>query len=214
LLRRVADRFAEVGNAHGTAATLHNLAEIAILRGRYDDAITALREALTGLDSGAAAGITSMAELGCLCAIQGRSGEADRWHAHALAAAENRQNLPLPAFACNAKGLTLRRRGHLAEAEQCHRRVLDICRERGAPTALAVAYSSLGYIAELRDDLTAAEQHHRASLAAACEAADREAQALALEGLASAASLRDDPGTTGKLLAQPLRCVREAWSPR
>jgi predicted ATPase/DNA-binding SARP family transcriptional activator/tetratricopeptide (TPR) repeat protein len=200
LLRRAADRFTDAGNAHGAAAVLHNLADVAIVGGRYDDAIAALREALTGLDAGAAAGITSMAELGCLLAIRGRSGEADRWHASALAAAEKQQNLPLLAFACNAKGLTLRRRGHLADAERCHLRVLDICRERGAPAALAMAHSSLGYIAESRNDLAAAEQHHRASLNAACEAADRESQAVALEGLASAASLRDDPGTTGKLL--------------
>lgn len=84
------------------------------MRGRYDDAIAVLREALTGLDANAAAGITSMVQLGCLCAIQGRSDEADRWHASTLAAAENQQHLPLLAFAFNAQGLTLRRRGRLA----------------------------------------------------------------------------------------------------
>jgi tetratricopeptide (TPR) repeat protein len=200
LLRRAADRFADVDNARGAAAALRHLADLAIVRGRYDDAIAALCEALTGLDANAAAGITSMAQLGCLCAIQGRSGEADRWHANALAAAENQQHLPLLAFACNAKGLTLRRRGRLAEAEQCHQRALSISRERGVPAALAMAHASLGYIAELRNDVAAADRHHQVSLNAACEAADRQAQALALEGLASTASLRDDPKTAGKLL--------------
>jgi tetratricopeptide (TPR) repeat protein len=132
--------------------------------------------------------------------MQGRPGEADRWHAMALAAAENQQHLPLLAFACNAKGLTLRRRGRLAEAEQCHQRALSISRERGVPAALAMAHASLGYIAELRNDVAAADRHHQVSLNAACEAADRQAQALALEGLASTASLRDDPRTAGKLL--------------
>jgi len=200
LLRRAADRFADVDNARGAAAALRHLADLAIVRGRYDDAIAALCEALTGLDANAAAGITSMAQLGCLCAIQGRSGEADQWHANALAAAENQQHLPLLAFACNAKGLTLRRRGRLAEAEQCHQRALSISRERGVPAALAMAHASLGYIAELRNDVAAADRHHQVSLNAACEAADRQAQALALEGLASTASLRDDPRTAGKLL--------------
>jgi predicted ATPase/DNA-binding SARP family transcriptional activator/tetratricopeptide (TPR) repeat protein len=200
LLRRAADRFADADDAQGAAAALHNLADLAIARGRYDEAITALREALTGLDAGAAAGITSMALLGCLCGIQGRSGEADQWHAGALAAAQNQQHLGLIAFACNARGLTLRRRGHLAEAEQCHQRALDICRERGLPAGLAMAHASLGYIAELRNDVAAAERHHRISLDAACEAPDRQAQALALEGLASTASLRDDPRTAGRLL--------------
>ena len=152
LLRYGADRFADVDNARGAAAALRHLADLAIVRGRYDDAIAALREVLTGLDANAAAGITSMAQLGCLCAIQGRSGEADQWHARALAAAENQQHLPLLAFACNAKGLTLRRRGRLAEAEQCHQRALRISRERGVPAALAMAHASLGYIAELRND--------------------------------------------------------------
>jgi predicted ATPase/DNA-binding SARP family transcriptional activator len=200
LLRGAADRFADIDDAQSTAAALHNLAGIAIARGRYDDAIAALREALTGLDAGATAGITSMAQLGCLCAIQGRSGEADQWHASALAAAENQQHMPLIAFACNAKGLTLRRRGRLAEAEQCHQRALTIGRERGLPASLAMAHASLGYIAEVHNDAAAAERHHLVSLNAACEGADRQAQALALEGLASTASLRDDPKAAGKLL--------------
>jgi tetratricopeptide (TPR) repeat protein len=200
LLRRAADRFADVDDAQGAADALHNLADLAIARGRYDDAIVALREALAGLDAGAAAGITSMGQLGCLCAIQGRSGEADRWHASALAAAENQQHPSLIAFACNAKGLTLRRRGRLAEAERCHQRALNICREHGLPAPLAMAHASLGYIAELRNDVAAAERHHQISLNAACEATDRQAQALALEGLASTASLREDPRTAGKLL--------------
>jgi predicted ATPase/DNA-binding SARP family transcriptional activator len=200
LLRRAADHFAGIHNARGAAAALRHLADLAIVRGRYDDAIAALREALNGLDADATAAITSMAQLGCLCAIQGRFGEADRWHASALAAAENQQHLPLLAFACNARGLTLRRRGLLPEAEQCHQRALSICRERGLPAPTSMAHASLGYIAEVRNDMAAAERHHRISLNAACEAADRQAQALALEGLASTASLRDDPRTAGKLL--------------
>jgi tetratricopeptide (TPR) repeat protein len=200
LLRRAADRFSDIDDAQGAAAALHNLADLAIARGRYDDAIAALCEALDGLDAGAAAGITSMAQLGCLCAMQGRSAEADRWHARALAAAENQRHLPSIAFACNAKGLTLRRRGDLAEAGRCHQRALSICHERGLPASLAMAHASLGYIAELRDDDAAAERHYRIGLNAARETANRQAQALALEGLASTASLRDDPRTAGRLL--------------
>jgi predicted ATPase/DNA-binding SARP family transcriptional activator/tetratricopeptide (TPR) repeat protein len=200
LLRRAADRFADIDNARGAAAALRHLADLAALRGRYDDAIAALREALTGLTADDAAGITSMAQLGCLCAMQGRPGEADQWHARALAAAENQQHLPLLAFACNAQGLTLRRRGRLGEAGQCHRRALGICHQRGVPAAEAMAHASLGYIAELRNDVAAAERHHRVSLNAACEAADRQAQALALEGLAGTTSLRGDPRATGRLL--------------
>jgi len=95
--------------------------------------------------------------------MQGRPGEADQWHARALAAAENQQHLPLLAFACNAQGLTLRRSGRLDEAGQCHHRALRICHERDVPVAEAMAHASLGYIAELRHDVAAAERHHRLS---------------------------------------------------
>jgi hypothetical protein len=122
------------------------------------------------------------------------------WHARALDAAENQQHLPLLAFACNAQGLTLRRRGRLDEAARWHRRALSICHERGVPAAEAMASASVGYVAELQNDVAAAERHHRLSLNVACEATDRQAVALALEGLAGAASLRGDPQATGKLL--------------
>jgi predicted ATPase/DNA-binding SARP family transcriptional activator len=200
LLRLAVDRFGDIGSAHGAAAALHNLADVAIVRGRYDEAIAALREALAGLGAEDVAGITAMAKLGCLHERRGRSGDADRWHKRALDAADSRQHLPLLAFAYNAKGLTLRRRGRVAEAEECHRAALRIDRERGVPAALALAQASLGYIAESRNDLAAAEQHLRISLDAACAVADRQAQALALEGLAGTASLREDPKMAGKLL--------------
>ena len=200
LLHRAADGFAEMGNARARAAALRQLADLAVLRGRYEDAALALGEALAGLSTDDVAAIVSMAQLGCLSEVLGRSAEADRWHVRALAAAENQQHLPLLAFACNAEGLTLRRRGILGEAERCHRRALGLCRERGVLTGLALAHASLGYLAELRNDVVAAEQHHRASLDAASGVADLQAQALALEGLAGVASLRNDAGATGKLL--------------
>jgi len=200
LLRRAADDFATMGNARARAAALRQLADLAVMRGRYEDAAAALREALSGLGPDDVAGITSMAQLGCLHEVLGRSAEADRWHARARAAAENQQHVPLLAFASNAEGLTLRRRGRLGEAEHCHRRALGLCRERGVLTGLALAHASLGHLAELRHDGVAAEQHHRASLDAACGAADLQAQALALEGLAGAASLQGDARATGRLL--------------
>jgi ATP/maltotriose-dependent transcriptional regulator MalT len=146
------------------------------------------------------AGITRMAQLGCLQAFQGRSGQSDRWHARAEAAAEDQQHLHLLVFARNARGLTLRHRGRLGEAEQCHRHALELCRQRNVPEGVAMAHASLGYLAELRDDAEAAEQHHRASLRAAGEVADRQAQALALEGLAGAAALHGDASAAGRLL--------------
>jgi len=200
LLRGAADRFAEMGNGRAKAAALRQLADLAVMRGDYEDAAAALREALSGLSPDDAAGIMSMAQLGCLHEVLGQSAEADRWHARARAAAENQQHVPLLAFASNTEGLTLRRRGRLDEAEECHRRALGLCRERGVLTGLALAHASLGYLAELRHDGVTAEQHHRASLDAACGVADLQAQALALEGLAGAASLRGDAPATGRLL--------------
>ena len=189
------------GNALAQGAALRHLADLAVLRDRYDNAISALEQMLSILPMEShPAGITRMAQLGCLQAFQGRPGQSDRWHARAEAAAEDLRHLHLLVFAHNARGLTLRHRGRLGEAEQCHRHALELCRQRNVPEGVAMAHASLGYLAELRDDAEAAEQHHRASLRAAGEVADRQAQALALEGLAGAAALRGDAGAAGQLL--------------
>jgi predicted ATPase/DNA-binding SARP family transcriptional activator len=201
LLRGAADRFAQTGSVLPEGATLRHLADLAVLRGRYDKAISALEEMLSILPVGDhPAGIIRMAQLGCLQAFQGRPGQSGRWHARAEAAAEDQQHPHLLVFAWNARGLSLRRLGRLGDAEQCHVRALELCRERNVPEGLAMAHASLGCIAELRDDGEAAEQHHRAGLHAACEVADRQAQALALEGLGGAASLRGDASAAGRLL--------------
>jgi predicted ATPase/DNA-binding SARP family transcriptional activator len=201
LLRGAADRFAQTGNVLPEGATLRHLADLAILRGHHDDAISALEEMLSILPAeDHPAGIIRMAQLGCLQAFQGRPGESGRWHARAEAAAGDQQHPHLLVFAWNARGLTLRRLGRLGEAEQCHARALELCRERNIPEGLAMAHASLGCIAELRDDAEVAEQHHRAGLHAACEVADRQGQALALEGLGGAALLRGDASAAGRLL--------------
>ena len=201
LLRGAADWFARTGNVLAEGGALRHLADLAVLRGRYDDAISALEEMLSILPAkDHPAGIIRMAQLGCLYAFQGRPDQSGRWHARAEATAEDQQHLHLLVFAWNARGLTLWRLGRLEQAEQCHRRALQLCRQRNVPEGLAMAHASLGCLAELRDDATAAERHHRAGLQAACEVADRQAQALALEGLAGVASLRGDPTATGRLL--------------
>jgi predicted ATPase/DNA-binding SARP family transcriptional activator len=201
LLRGAADWFARTGNVLAEGGALRHLADLAVMRGRYDDAISALEAMLSILPAkDHPAGVIRMAQLGCLYAFQGRPDQSGRWHARAEAAAEDQQHLHLRVFACNARGLTLRRLGRLGEAEQCHRHALELCRERNVPEGLAMAHASLGCIAELRDDAAAAERHHRAGLHAACEVADRQAQALALEGLAGAASLRGDAAAAGRLL--------------
>lgn len=201
LLRGAADRFAQAGNVLPEGATLRHLADLAVLRGCYDDAISALEEMLSILPVGDhPAVIIRMAQLGCLQAFQGRPGQSGRWHARAEAAAGDQHHPHLLVFAWNARGLTLRRLGRLGEAEQFHYRALELCRERNIPEGLAMAHTSLGCIAELRDDAEAAEQHHRAGLHAACEVADRQGQALALEGLGGAAWLRGDASAAGRLL--------------
>ena len=200
MLRLGADRFKKISDSRGAAIALRHLADLATMRERYGEAISALSEAVADLPGDDAEGIATMARLGRLYAIQGQPDEADRWHARALAGAENQQYAPMLVSAHNAKGLTLRRRGRLDEAEQCHRHALRLCRERRAPLGLPLTQASLGYIAELRHDAVAAERHHHAALDAACAVGGRLGQALALEGLAGVASLREDAGTAGRLL--------------
>jgi predicted ATPase/DNA-binding SARP family transcriptional activator/tetratricopeptide (TPR) repeat protein len=202
LLRAAADRLGPTGNALPRGSALRHLADLAVLRARYDDAISALEEMLSILPAADhPAGIIRMAQLGCLYAIQDRPDQPGQWHTRAEASAENQQHLHMRVFACNARGLTLRHLGRFGEADHCHRRALELCQDRNVPEGLAMAHASLGYMAELRADASAAQQHHRASLHAAWEVADRQAQALALQGLAGASSLRGDTKATGRLLA-------------
>ena len=168
LLRGAADRFARTGHVLPEGATLRHLADLAVLRGRYDDAIAALEQMLSVLPAeNHPAGVIRMAQLGCLQAFQGRPGPADRWHARAEAAARHQQHPHLLAFAWNARGLTARRLGSIGEAEPCHLRALARSRESNVPEGLAMAHVSLGGLAELRGDAAAAGQHHRAGLQAA-----------------------------------------------
>ncbi len=201
LLRGAADRFARTGHVLPEGATLRHLADLAVLRGRYDDAISALEEMLSILPAeNHPAGIIRMAQLGCLQAFQDRPGPAGRWHARAEAAARDQQHPHLLAFAWNARGLTARRLGRIGEAGPCHLRALELSRASNVTEGLAMAHVSLGGLAELRGDAAAAGQHHRAGLHAACEVADRQEQALALAGLGAAALLGGDPRTAGRLL--------------
>src|SRR5215470_17259091 len=200
LLRAAADRFARTGDVLPSGAALRHLADLAVLRGRYDSAISALEEMLSILPAeDHPAGITRMAQLGCLYAFEGRADQSDHWHSRAETVAEDQQHLHMRVLACNARGLSLRRLGRLGEAEQRHRRAVELCRERNVPEGLAMAHVSLGYLAELHGDADAAERHSRASLRAACEVADRQAQAAALDGLAGAMSLRGDAAAAGRL---------------
>ncbi len=200
LLHGAADRFAQTGYALPRGATLRHLADLAVVRGRYGDAISALEEMLSVLPArDHPAAIVRLAQLGCLCAFQGRPGQSGDWHARAEAAAQEQQHLDLLVFAWNARGLSLRRLGRLSEAERYHLRALELCRDHAIPEGLAMAHASLGDLAEVRDDADAAQRHHRASLHAACDVADRQAQATALDGLAGAAALRDDAYAAGRL---------------
>jgi predicted ATPase/DNA-binding SARP family transcriptional activator/tetratricopeptide (TPR) repeat protein len=202
LLRGAADLFARTGDALPRGAALRHLADLAVLRGSYGNAISALEEMLSVLPAkDHPAAIARMAQLGCLYAFQDRYEQSGHWHARAEALAGEQQHPHMLVFARNARGLSLRLRGRLSEAEDYHLRALELCRDHAVPEGLAMAHVSLGYISEVRGDAVAAERHHRASLQAACEVADRQAQAAALDGLAAAAALRDDAHAAGRLLA-------------
>jgi len=201
LLRSAADRFTRAGSLVGQRAALRHLADLAVLRGQPDGAISALEEMLAVLPAEAhPAAVIRMAELGCLYAFTGQPDQSAALGARAEAIAGDQRNQPLLAFASNARGLALYRLGCLAEAEEQYRRALRLGRDSGIQEGLAMAHASLGFLAEARGDAGAAERHHQASLAAALEVADRHARALALEGLAGAAALRGDAAASGRLL--------------
>jgi tetratricopeptide (TPR) repeat protein len=200
--RLAADRFTRLGNLVSAAMALRQLADIAVSSGEYHEAISALLEALSGLQKMGADGMACpfTTRLGYVSTLQGRFEDADGWLAESRAWAERQQDVPMLALAHNTRGLSLRRRGKLDEAEQSHRLALAIYYERRSPVGIATTLAALGYIAELRGDVAAAEHHHRASLDAACETPNRRGEALALEGLAGVASLKDDTLAVGRLL--------------
>jgi predicted ATPase/DNA-binding SARP family transcriptional activator len=197
-----ADRFERIGNAWGRGIALRHVGDVAMLRGRYDEAMSALQRAVSGLLAVGAATLTGShsARLGYLSALRDDSEGADRWHARALAAAEQHRHVPVLALTYDMRGLVLRRRGCLDDAEACHHVALTLYDERGVAVGRALSLVSLGYIAELRGDGVDAEQHHRAGFEAARAAREQRIQALALEGLAGAASLHGDAHTTGIML--------------
>jgi predicted ATPase len=210
-LRSGADQFGALGNAWGRSIALRNLADVATTKGRYIEAISALRDAISGLRAVGAVGVSSglTARLAYLHALQGDDDEAEVWFEQALADAEKQRYVPTFALTYNLRGIAWRRQERYDEAEQCHRRALALYYERGAHAGVSLTLASLGYLAELRGDVVTAEAHHRASLDAACEAEDPRAQALALEGLAGVASLRGDDETVGRLLGAA-NALREA----
>lgn len=200
LLRAAVDCFARSGDALPQGAALRHLSDLAVVQGRYADAISALNEMLSVLPAeDHPAAITRMAQLGCLHAFQDQPDQSSFWHSRAEAAAEAQRHLHMLVFAYNARGLTLRRFGRLEEAGQYLRRALELCREGNIPEGRAMAHASLAYLAELRDDADAVKRHSRASLEAACEVADRQAQAMALDGMASVPALRGDVGAAARL---------------
>jgi predicted ATPase/DNA-binding SARP family transcriptional activator len=200
--RLAADRFARLGNLVSAAMALRQLADIAVSRGEYSEAMSALLEALSGLQKMGAEGMAGpfTTRLGYVCTLQGNFEQADAWLAESRAWAERQQDGPLLALAHNTNGLSLRRRGRLDEAERLHRLALALYYERGSSVGIATTFAALGYISELRDDAARAEWHHRASLDAACETPNRRGEALALEGLAGVASLQNDPVAVGRFL--------------
>jgi tetratricopeptide (TPR) repeat protein len=200
--RLAVDRFTRLGNLVSAAMALRQLADIAVSRGDYDEAISALLEALSGLQKMGADGMACpfTTRLGYVCTLQGHFEQADAWLAESRAWAERQQDAPMLALAHNNQGISLRRRGRLEEAERSHRLALALYYERGSPVGVATTLAALGYIAELRNDAATAECHHQTSLDVACETPNRRGEALALEGLAGAASLKNDPVAVGRFL--------------
>jgi predicted ATPase/DNA-binding SARP family transcriptional activator len=201
LLGSAVEWFAQTGDALPQGAALRHLADLQVVRVRYDLAIDALERMLSVLPAADhPAAITRMAQLGCLHAFAGRPDRAEAWHGRAEALADRQQHLHLRVFASNARGLTLRRLGRHIEADGCHGYALELCGRHDVPEGVAMARAGLGFLAELRGNADAAQRHHAASLRAAAEVADRQPQALALEGLAGVAALRGDSAAAGRLL--------------
>ena len=134
-LREAAERFEAIGNAWGRGVALRHLADVATMRGHYDHAELALKDAISGLQAVGAIGVSSgvTARLAYLYALQGRFEESDHWFDEALAAAEKQRYVPTLALAYDLRGIALRRRDQLDDAERLHRAALALYSERGAP---------------------------------------------------------------------------------
>ncbi len=108
-LREAAAQFADIGEAWGGGLALRHVADIATTRGDYDEAEIALRQAILGWRAMGAVAVASglTLRLANVCALDGRTREADGWFDQAIAAAERQRNVPILALAHNLRGVAL-----------------------------------------------------------------------------------------------------------
>jgi hypothetical protein len=214
----------ELGDRFGLIGCLTGLAQVAIARGRPDEAVGALElahEHATGLggNMGKVMGIA-------LGEVRARAGDVERARADledGVRGAEQAGELDDAATGYVQLAEITRRDGDLAGARDLLQRALAIIEPRlGRPdmfAAAAAAFTKLGCVAEQEGDLAAADAWHRRAIGVlrdgpAALLPSNRTLAAAVDGIAALTAARGEDARAAELLglAYALQGFSDGWS--
>ena len=149
------------------ASWIHQLGNLAYLRGEYAEAERQYHAALTlNKQLGNQAGIaTSYHQLGMLAQRQGNHPEAERQYHAALTINEQLGDQANMATSYHQLGILAQQQGNYPEAERQYHAALTLNKQLGNQANMATNYLQLGTLAQDRGDYPEAERIYRAVLA-------------------------------------------------
>ncbi|WP_189841437.1 CHAT domain-containing tetratricopeptide repeat protein [Streptomyces umbrinus] len=174
------------------AATYHQLGNIALARGRLDEAENWYRQSLTiSEDLDTRPGMaTTYHQLGSIALLRGRLDGAENWYRQSLTIEEELNNRPGIASTHHQLGMTAQERGRLDEAENWYRQSLTIYEELNNRPGIASTHHQLGVTAQERGRLDEAENWYRQSLTIKEDLGDRPGMATTYHQLGMTAQER------------------------
>jgi predicted ATPase/DNA-binding SARP family transcriptional activator len=217
--------FRELGDRFGRIACLTGLAEVAVARGRPQDAVRALEE-VVGYGTEGLAGNLSKTMLVPLGRARAMAGDIARGVAdleEGLRLAEKLGELDHAAMAYVELGEIARREGDLPHSQEHLDRALEIVESRpkgpDMAGAAAITFSRLGCLAEQASDLAAAAQWQRRAISVLSGShlsllPSNPILATVVEGIAALSAARGEHARAAELLglAHALQGFRNAAS--
>jgi len=193
-------------NSQGHAVALHQLGNLAQLRGDYTAAESYYRESLTISDQvgdrdGLAAGYH---QLGMLAHNRGDYVTAEKNYRYALTIKEELGDRVAMASSFGQLGNLAQHRGDYDTAESYYRQSLTVNEALSDRVSTAKTYHNLGNLAELRGDYDTAENYYRQSLTIKEELGDRAGVSKTYHHFGILAQLRGDYDTAENYYRQSL----------
>jgi tetratricopeptide (TPR) repeat protein len=148
--------FTAVGERHGQARTLNQLAFVAWQQHHLDEAKDLAQRALTLLDEGDPERATCFSRLGLVAIDRQQWEEAERYHRAALQIRQAQGNQRQIAWSLQNLGYALRGQGKYTEAITCYKQAIAILEEIQDTANHAIAQMNLGIACWLAGQLDTA----------------------------------------------------------